>query len=183
MRPLLSIILLTGLSVASLQGADEADLLQPFLKDHCIRCHGPEKQKGDRRFDRLTGDFTRLEEAEMFQEILDQLNLGEMPPEDEAQPKPDELSRVVTDLTRSLAHAREAASENSGKVVLRRLNRIEYRNTIRDLFDLEMVDFDPTTTFPPDDAVEGFDNVGEGLVTSGISCRITWRLPARWRIR
>ena len=106
MRPLLSIIVLTGLSVASLQGADEADLLQPFLKDHCIRCHGPDKQKGDRRFDTLTGDFTSLEDAEMFQEILDQLNLGEMPPEDEAQPKPDELSRVVTHLTRSLAHAR-----------------------------------------------------------------------------
>ena len=45
--------------------------------------------------------------------------------------------------------------------------RDRYRNTIRDLFGLKMVDFDPTTTFPPDDAVEGFDNVGEGLVTSG----------------
>ena len=167
MRSLLAIIVLTSVSVASLRGADEADLLQPFLKDHCIRCHGPEKQKGDRRFDSVTGDFTSLEEAEMFQEILDQLNLGEMPPEDQAQPSPDELSRVVTYLTRSLDHARKVAGENSGKVVLRRLNRVEYRNTIRDLFDLEMVDFDPTTTFPPDDAVEGFDNVGEGLVTSG----------------
>ena len=64
----------------------------------------------------------------MFQEILDQLNLGEMPPEDEAQPKADELSRVVTHLTQSLAQAREVASENSGKVVLRRLNRVEYRS-------------------------------------------------------
>ena len=51
-------------------------------------------------------------------------------------------------------------------MVLRRLNREEYRNTIRDLFGLKMVDFDPTTTFPPDDTIEGFDNVGEGLVTS-----------------
>jgi hypothetical protein len=49
---------------------------------------------------------------------------------------------------------------------MRRLNRAEYRNTIRDLFQLRMVDFDPTTTFPADDSTEGFDNVGEGLVTS-----------------
>ena len=167
MRSLLAIIALTSVSVASLRGADGTELLQPFLKDHCIRCHGPEKQKGDRRFDSVTDDFTSLNEAETFQEILDQLNLGEMPPEDEAQPSPDELNRVVKYLTRSLAHARKVAGENSGKVVLRRLNRVEYRNTIRDLFDLEMVDFDPTTTFPPDDVVEGFDNVGEGLVTSG----------------
>ena len=167
MRFYLSIIVLAALPGTSLQGADAPDLLRPFLKDHCIQCHGPDKQKGDRRFDRLTGDFTRLEEAEMFQEILDQLNLGEMPPEGKSQPAPDKLRRVVVHLTRSLAHAREVASENSGKVVLRRLNRVEYRNTIRDLFDLEMVDFNPTITFPPDDAVEGFDNVGEGLVTSG----------------
>ena len=64
-----------------MQAADQSDLLRPFLKTYCTKCHGPEKQKGDRRFDKLTGDFTQLKEAETFQEILDQLNLAEMPPE------------------------------------------------------------------------------------------------------
>ena len=123
-------------------------------------------QKADRRFDDLVFDVTDGDEAELIQEILDQLNLAAMPPEDEKQPPASVLKRVVADLTTLLTRAREAARENSGKVVMRRLNRVEYRNTIRDLFQLRMVDFDPTTTFPADDSTDGFDNVGEGLVTS-----------------
>ena len=142
------------------------DALQPFLKTYCIKCHGPEKQKGDRRFDRVSAVEIDVEDAESLQEILDQLNLAAMPPEDELQPSQAELKTVVALLTSSLANAREAAREHAGKVVMRRLNRAEYRNTIRDLFQLKMVDFDPTTTFPIDDSTEGFDNVGEGLVTS-----------------
>ena len=155
------------LLATGVQAADQPGLLRPFLKSYCVQCHGPEKQKGDRRFDMLTGDFTKLAEAESFQEILDQLNLAEMPPKGKKQPTPAEVKRVVAHLTQSLARARESAHENSGKGVLRRLNRAEYRNTVRDLFDLRMIDFDPTTTFPPDDSLGGFDNVGEGLVTSG----------------
>lgn len=160
------IMALAAWMVAGLSAAEPSDLLQPFLKNYCIQCHGAEQQKGDRRFDQLTGNFTKLAEAEAFQEILDQLNLGEMPPKSKKQPAPAELKRVVTHLTGALARARATEEENSGKVVLRRLNRAEYRNTIRDLFDLKMVDFDPTVTFPPDESVDGFDNVGEGLVTS-----------------
>ena len=159
--------LIAGLLVAGRVAADKADLVRPFLETYCIKCHGEDKQKGDRRFDHLTGNPKTLDEAEGLQEVLDQLNLAEMPPEDEKQPKPEETRRVVTHLTEVLDQARENARENRGKVVLRRLNRVEYLNTIRDLFDLKMVDFDPTVTFPPDDSTEGFDNVGEGLVASG----------------
>ena len=160
-------VIALSLLVTGAQGAEKAYLLGPFLKAYCISCHGPEKQKGDRRFDHLTGDFTNLEEAEISQEILDQLNLDEMPPKGKTQPPVAELKQVISHLTKSLAKAREMAHENSGKVVLRRLNRIEYLNTIRDLFELKMIDFDPTTTFPPDDPLDGFDNVGEGLIASG----------------
>ncbi len=143
--------LTAGLLVAGTVSADKADLVRPFLETYCIKCHGEDKQKGDRRFDHLTGNPKTLDEAEGLQEVLDQLNLAEMPPEDEKQPKPEETRRVVTHLTEVLDQARENARENRGKVVLRRLNRVEYLNTIRDLFDLKMVDFDPTVTFPPDD--------------------------------
>ena len=149
---------------ASTSRADGA--LQPFLENYCLQCHGAEKQKGDRRFDLLGADLKNHDDAESLQEILDQLNLGEMPPEEEKQPSAEELKTIVAELTGTLQRARTAARENSGRAVLRRLNRAEYRNTIRDLFALNMVDFDPTIGFPPDDSVEGFDNVGEGLVTS-----------------
>ncbi|MEC7776797.1 MAG: c-type cytochrome domain-containing protein, partial [Planctomycetota bacterium] len=66
--------------------ADEPGQLVSFLETYCVQCHGPEKQKGDRRFDKLIGDFSILKEAELFQEILDQLNLAEMPPKKAKQP-------------------------------------------------------------------------------------------------
>jgi hypothetical protein len=156
-----------GVSGSFARAADQNEaVLRPFLNSYCIRCHGPKTQKADRRFDRLSSTVANTDDAELLQEILDQLNLAAMPPEDEKQPTTAELKNVVAGLTTVLAKARENARENVGKVVMRRLNRAEYRNTIRDLFRLKMVDFDPTTTFPADDSTEGFDNVGEGLVTS-----------------
>jgi PAS domain-containing protein len=142
------------------------DQLQPFLNTYCIRCHGPEAQKADRRFDKLSLTAATVDDAELLQEILDQLNLAAMPPEDEKQPTKAELKSVISILTTILAKAREESRQHVGKVVMSRLNRSEYRNTIRDLFQLKMIDFDPTTTFPADDSTDGFDNVGEGLLTS-----------------
>ena len=171
------------ISVSFAAGIDEAkdgELVRGFLEVYCIKCHSSEKQKGDRRFDHLSGKAEDLTQAESLQEILDQLNLAEMPPESEKQPTEEETREVVSFLTKVLDQARENARENRVKVVLRRLNRVEYLNTIRDLFDLKMVDFDPTTTFPPDEPTEGFDNVGEGLVTC---LRITWRQPVKLRTR
>ena len=140
--------------------------LQTFLNEYCVRCHGEGKQKGDRRFDQVGNAISGLESAEHFQEILDQLNLAEMPPEDEEQPSDETLKQVVSFLTASLAKAREEGDDNGGQVMMRRLNRSEYLNTVRDLFSLTTKDFDPTTTFPEDDSVEGFDNNGSGLVAS-----------------
>lgn len=161
MRLFTIITLLVGFASSSI-----ADNLPAFLNEYCIRCHGPDKQKADRRFDSVGNAITSVDQAEHFQEILDQLNLGEMPPEDEDQPSPEQLSGIVKFLTSNLAKARANSQDSGGQVVLRRLNQDEYRNTVRDLFSLSVADFDPTTTFPKDDSVEGFDNVGSGLVTS-----------------
>ena len=140
--------------------------VRPFLKQYCLGCHGAKKQQGERRFDQLTLDFSKPQNGELLQEILDQLNLGEMPPEDARQPAAPETRRVVALLTGTLAEARQAARRSAGKVVLRRLNRTEYFNTVRDLFQMNMSDFDPTIAFPADDSVDGFDNIGAGLLTS-----------------
>lgn len=166
MKFIITLLLLFLTSGRALAAQSPVDSLPPFLNAYCVTCHGAQMQKGDRRFDQLTGDLSKREEAEQIQEILDQLNLGTMPPEKEKQPSPDELKAVIRSLTEALAKARATAGDNAGKVVMRRLNRFEYRNSIRDLFSLEMVDFDPTTTFPDDDSTDGFDNVGEGLTTS-----------------
>jgi hypothetical protein len=166
MKAILVLIISSVCGTFAMAADQNDDAIRPFLTSYCIRCHGPKAQKADRRFDKLSSTTANTNEAELLQEILDQLNLAAMPPEDEKQPSEAELKRVIVTLTAVLAKARKEARENVGKVVLRRLNRVEYSNTIRDLFQLKMIDFDPTTTFPSDDSTDGFDNVGEGLVTS-----------------
>ena len=56
-----------------------AELTRTFLKTHCIKCHGPQKQKAQRRFDQLPSTITKIEELEVWQEFLAQLNLSDMP--------------------------------------------------------------------------------------------------------
>ena len=166
MRIGLILLVLGGWGCCGVADGQDEQAVRPFLQSYCVGCHGSKAQKGDRRFDGLSGNIQNASQAEQLQEILDQLNLSTMPPEDAPQPPEAEVRRVVARLTAALAEARQAARTDPGKVVMRRLNRAEYRNTIRDLFQLKMVDFDPTLTFPDDDATDGFDNVGEGLLTS-----------------
>ena len=136
-----------------------------FLQEYCISCHGAEKQKGDRRFDHLTLDLTDGDNAFEWQEILDMINLGEMPPEDELQPSSTEVGGVVAWLTPQL-DAYYAGLSQEQSTGLRRLNNVQYRNTLRDLLGLNMGSFDPTSSFPSDERMHGFDNIASKLVMS-----------------
>ena len=75
-------------------------IMQPFLSEHCLRCHGEKKQKGDLRLDSLAREFTEMQTAERWAEVVFRMNSGEMPPEDEKQPSAEELGRVVDWLSR-----------------------------------------------------------------------------------
>ncbi len=138
---------------------------QGFLQEYCITCHGEKKQKGDRRFDHLDLNFDNEDTAFEWQEILDMVNLGEMPPEDERQPSEDEVRTLVGKITPELDeyYARLAQKETTG---LRRLNSFQYRNTLSDLLGLNMESFDPTSSFPSEDREDGFANIASKLVTS-----------------
>ncbi len=139
-----------------------------FLDAYCYRCHGPEKQKADRRFDFLTGSIEDFKQQEQWQEILDQLNLGEMPPEDERQPSDKERLKVVGIITQGIAESREKYAGKGSHTVLRRLNKFEYTNTVGDLLGLNTESWNPAADFPADIIEDGFDNNGESLVTSGL---------------
>lgn len=141
--------------------------MQAFLKDYCISCHGPEKQKADRRFDHLVIPAKTTEHVIDLQDIVDQLNLGDMPPKKSKQPSDEERSAIVAALTKSVAEARKTLQSTGGQTVLRRLNKREYINTVGDLFALDMRLFDPTTKFPRDQMAEHMDNLGDVLQTSG----------------
>ncbi|MDG2168199.1 MAG: DUF1592 domain-containing protein [Opitutales bacterium] len=141
--------------------------IQPFLKEYCIQCHGPDKQKGDRRFDSLAYPIADDNALIDFQDILDLMNLGDMPPEEEEQPSADDRKAIINWLSEAVKDAFESKSFTGGETVLRRLNHREYLNTINDLFQMDMSMFDPTEAFPGERLVEHQDNIGDTLVTSG----------------
>ncbi len=138
-----------------------------FIQSFCVRCHGPEKQKGDRRFDGLRFPLEDQHGVLDVQDIIDQLTLGDMPPKKADQPSTEEKAAVIAALTEAASEARARLASTGGQTVLRRLNRREYRHTVSDLFALDMTAFDPTSKFPRDQMVEHMDNVGDTLVTSG----------------
>jgi len=163
MRTIVHVFLLFVVSV----GASADERTSAFLKQHCIRCHGDKKQKADRRFDTLPAQIKKLDDLERYQEIVDMLNLGDMPPEDEAQPTAEERARIIARLTQQIAAARTELKGTGGHSVLRRLNSWEYRQTIGDLLGLNVDVWNPAEDFPEEVKVHGFDNNGAGLVTSG----------------
>jgi hypothetical protein len=160
MRRLLTITLLLSSLAAD---AAVAPPVTAFFKTYCIDCHGPKKQKGDFRVDELKVSATAAD-AENWQLVLDNLHLGEMPPKDaKLHPKPAEVEPVTAWIQGEISRAASVLKGTGGEVVLRRLNRAEYQNTIADLFD---VHGDFTAGFPDDTLDHGFDNNGAALMLS-----------------
>ena len=150
-----------------LNAAGDAEPVHHFLSTYCNDCHGAEKQKGDRRFDQLALPVSKVDTLIELKDILDQINLGDMPPKKAKQPTSEEQKAFIEQLTKALSQGREALASTGGSTVLRRLNRHEYLNTIGDLFALNMAAFDPTTKFPRDQSAEHMENLGDVLQTSG----------------
>ena len=139
----------------------------PILKAKCVRCHGPEKQESRIRLDNLSTDLiNNRAAAEYWHEVRNVLNAGEMPPEDEPQLSKDEHKTLLNWVNAAIQEAVDAQKKTSGRVVLRRLNRVEYQNTMTDLLGLKM-DYD--RDLPPDAvSADGFTNNGLSLRMSAL---------------
>ena len=149
--------------MAPLANAAVPATVSDFMHAYCIDCHGPKKHKGDFRVDELKVSATAAD-AENWQLVLDNLHLGEMPPQEaKVHPKPAEVEPVTAWIQKELARAAAELKGMGGGPVLRRLNRVEYENTIADLFD---VHGDFTAGFPEDMRDHGFDNNGAALMLS-----------------
>jgi hypothetical protein len=137
-------------------------LHREFLSAHCVRCHNDSDKNGGVRLDDLPLEMADIATAERWQRVLGVLNSGEMPPEDEPQPANDAKEKFLEVLSKQMVVARKALADSGGVTVMRRLNRREYVNTIRDLLD---VDVDPAD-LPADDNGNEFDTIGAGLFFS-----------------
>ena len=137
-----------------------------FFSTHCLACHGPEKQKGKFRIDTLSQDLVSGPHGDDWHEVLDALNLGEMPPEEEKQPGNAERAEVAEFLTAAFKEASKKRRSTGGQVVMRRLTNYEYNNTINDLLGLNE---DWSKDFPPDTvSEEGFKNNGFYMAMSSL---------------
>jgi Protein of unknown function (DUF1592)/Protein of unknown function (DUF1588)/Protein of unknown function (DUF1587)/Protein of unknown function (DUF1585)/Protein of unknown function (DUF1595) len=136
--------------------------VQPFLAKHCFECH-TDKQSGDVRLDQFTDDKALVKGLATLDKAQAMLRKGTMPPKKRPQPGADEIKPVLAWLETFIARVeRESPAE---RVVMRRLNRAEYNNTIRDLLG---VNFKPGDDFPPDVPGHGFDNIGGVMTVSPV---------------
>ncbi|MBC8347380.1 MAG: DUF1592 domain-containing protein [Verrucomicrobia bacterium] len=110
----------------------------PFFEEYCIRCHGPEKSKGKISLHTLDGDLSSGREPERWEDVLEMLESGEMPPEDEAQPNQTERMAIADWINRGLRDYVKKASKAAVATTTRRLTNFEYQNTMRDLLGFEL---------------------------------------------
>jgi mono/diheme cytochrome c family protein len=167
LSPFSKILLLPFTVLSSVAVLPASESLDPFLQTHCIRCHGPEKQKGDLRLDRLSRDFKLGADAHHWAEVIEQVNSGEMPPKKDKEKKPtqQEIGAFVTDLDGLIKQGRAARMSARPPVAHYRLSRREYQNTV---YDLLGVRYDPTKPgeLNEDNLWHGFERMGSELSLS-----------------
>jgi len=147
----------------SAKASFEKDIL-PILEDYCYHCHGDGKKKGDLSLEIFKTEKDIQQNYKISEQIFKYVLAGEMPPKDRNKRPSKKEQMLVADWVRNTLDDFYAnAPPDPGQVTVRRLNRSEYNNVIRDLMHL---DFKPAKDFPADDSGYGFDNIGDVLSVS-----------------
>ncbi|MDD7983946.1 DUF1588 domain-containing protein [Lentisphaera marina] len=129
--------------------------LKPFLTKYCFECHNEEKEKGGIRLDNIDYKFNDSASVHMWQDVLDVLNIEEMPPEDEAQPSTGELTAFIGDVADNIKLAHKRLAATGGKISMRYLTKREYLSSATDLFGMKIPE-----DFLPDEVSPEFDTIG-----------------------
>ncbi len=140
-----------------------AEQIKPLFAKHCQSCHRGDKPKGDFLVESLSPDFSDNANRKRWLSVLEQVKAGTMPPKEKPRPAANEVKLLTDWISKHAAAAEAARSAAQGRVVLRRLNRAEYANTVRDLLG---VDVDLKDLLPLDTSTNGFDNSAEALHVS-----------------
>src|ERR1700722_1795204 len=163
MRPIFAILVLLSLSTAG-YAAGLPEPTRTFIQAHCLTCHDADSARAGFRIDLLTDDFTVGNNANLWKEVMDKINSGEMPPRNKPRPDAKEVFAVASWVAQRLDETTKTAQGAGGRVPMRRLNRVEYANTVRDIFSLEegfarRIEKE----LPADGKVGGFDRGAAGL--------------------
>lgn len=164
-----ALIAVASSCLCDISDADEAERIEryereiePLLADYCFACHGYGSNEGSVTFDEFESNGALLNDLDLWRSVLRNLRADIMPPEGESRPTSQEERRVI-EWIKSDVFQVELTQPDPGRSVIRRLNRVEYQNTIRDLMGVE---FKAEVEFPPDDSGYGFDNIADVLTVS-----------------
>ncbi|MEW6161549.1 MAG: DUF1587 domain-containing protein, partial [Verrucomicrobiota bacterium] len=138
--------------------------IKPLLQQYCYSCHGNGKKKGDFSLDPFQDQSSALADRDAWKKVLHNLSANVMPPEEKKQPTLAEREKLIQWID-TVVFQTDCDQPDPGRVTIRRLNRTEYNNTVRDLVG---VSFNPADDFPADDVGYGFDNIGDVLSLSPI---------------
>lgn len=159
---MLAALLLPGGVVAATAGEEFEKEIVPLLEEYCYDCHGDGTSKGDLSLDEFSSVEEHLKDHELWLATWKNVRSQVMPPSKKPQPGDEERRQLLRWIERRIFEL-DPDNPDPGRVTIRRMNRMEYKNTIRDLLG---VDFEVEDSFPPDDTGYGFDTVGEVLSIS-----------------
>ena len=166
MKLVISILLcLTVLVQADKKNVSVHEKFLKFSQKYCVSCHGNNKKKGGLNLEPLEREFKNASIAQDWQDVLDVLNIGDMPPEEAKEiPSKEEMSDAIDALTLSIREARHSFADSGGRPIIRRLNRREIKNMIEELLGVHVNE----ESLPDDDKVNSFDTVGDSLTMSSV---------------
>lgn len=134
-----------------------------LIERYCTDCHNLDDYSGGLAFELLDTDSVQ-NDAEVWEAVIRKLKAGMMPPPENPRPEAEQLLALVENLEHAIdTHA--ADHPMPGAPLLRRLNRTEYQNAVRDLLDLPI---NASELMPADDSSAGFDNVANVLSISPV---------------
>ncbi|MEQ2006379.1 MAG: DUF1592 domain-containing protein [Limisphaerales bacterium] len=139
--------------------------IAPFLKGHCADCHDADEQKGNFRVDTLAPDMAKADSVKQWEKLFDKVASGEMPPKKRTRPPQSETTALLTWIETGLKTEGARRQATEGRAQRRRLNRIEFENTLRDLLG---ADIRVAGQLPEDGTSHGFSTVDEALTLSGV---------------
>jgi hypothetical protein len=145
--------------------ADYAARVRPLLEKFCFDCHSGGQPEADLDLAGFRTPQDLVRNRKRWDSVLRVLRSGEMPPEGNTAPNADGRETLIREIEAVFIEADRNVERDPGRVTVRRLNRVEYRNTVRDLVG---VDFNPAESFPSDDIGHGFDNIGDVLTLSPV---------------
>ncbi len=160
------LLAIVGQPCRAQDSADVAKVIVPFVQKHCVKCHGAEKPKAGLSLHTFKDSKAILKERKLWDAAMHLIEAGEMPPAKQPQPTADEKSAFAKSV-RALYAKADTGKPDPGRVPIRRLNRTEYANTVRELLQLDLA-FSPESELPTDAITHGFDNIADALTISPV---------------